>query len=135
MEKSKPPLIPVWVYIVVILSVGLTVVGALASKFNPSLLASGHAIPAPMRIYTDYMFSRSFALAAIILFLFLIRARRMLAGFMMMLALIQFIDVIDDASRGDFMLASGILVLAILFLIAAWRLFGQPLWRITNWRD
>ncbi len=86
------------------------------------------------RVYANYMFARNLALAMMLLFLLGIRARRMLAGFMVLIALIQVFDVVDDLARGAFMLVPGLLVFAIVFLIGARRLFGQAIWHVEAWR-
>jgi hypothetical protein len=71
----------------------------------------------------------------LVLLLLVVRARRMLAGFMVLIALIQIVDVVDDLVRGAFLLVPGLLVFAIVFLLGAWRLFGQAVWHIDAWRD
>lgn len=126
--------IPVWVAIVVILGALLSLIGAIISKVDPTLLTNGSPMTEAARVYADYMFARSLSLAIMLLFLLALRARYMLAGFMMLVALIQIIDVIDDLARGAFLLAPGLLVFAIVFLVGAWQLFGQPLWRADAWR-
>ncbi len=88
-----------------------------------------------VRVYADYMFARSLALAVMLLLLLALRARQMLAGFMVLIALIQIVDVVDDLARGAFLLAPGLVVFAIVFLVGAWRLFGQAIWHIDAWRD
>ena len=70
-----------------------------------------------------------------LLLLLALRARRMLAGFMVLTAFIQFIDVIDDLARGAYLLVPGLLAFAIVFLIGAWQLFGQAMWHIDAWRE
>lgn len=81
-----------------------------------------------VRGYADYLFARNLALAIIIVFLLLIRSPRILAAVMVLVVLIQVLDVIDDLSRGDFVLVPGLLVFAIAFLIAASKLFGKAFW-------
>lgn len=127
--------IPLWVSIVVILGALLTTTGAVLSKVDPTLLTNGSPMTEAARIYADYMFARNLALAVMLLFLLGVRARRMLAGFMVLIALIQVFDVVDDLARGAFLLVPGLLVFAIMFLIGAWKLFGQAIWHIEAWRD
>jgi hypothetical protein len=86
-------------------------------------------------VYADYFFARNLSLAVMLLFLLGVRARRMLAGFMVLTALIQLVDVINDLTRGAFVLVPGLLVFAIVFLIGAWQLFGQAFWHIDAWRE
>jgi hypothetical protein len=127
--------IPLWVSIVVILGALLTAAGAVISKVDPTLLTNGSPMTDAARIYADYMFARNLPLAVLLLFLLAVRARRMLAGFMVLTALIQLVDVINDLVRGAFVLVPGLLVLAIVFLIGAWQLFGQAVWHVDAWRE
>lgn len=126
---------PLWVSIVVILGALLTIVGAVIGKVNPTLITSASPITDAVRVYADYMFARNLALALMLLFLLAVRARRMLAGFMVLIALIQLIDIGDDLARGAFLLVPGLLVFAIVFLIGAWQLFGQAIWHVKAWRS
>ena len=116
--------IPWWVSLIVILGALLTATGAVISKVDPTILTNGGPITDATRVYADYLFARNLPLAVMLLVLLMIRDRRMLAGFMVLTALIQMVDVINDLIRGDFLLAPGLLVFAIVFLIGAWRLFG-----------
>ncbi len=126
---------PLWVSIIVILGALLTITGAVISKVDPSLLANGGLITEAVRVYADYMFARNLALALMLLFLLAMKARRMLAGFMVLIALIQLIDIGDDLARGAFLLVPGLLVFAIVFLIGAGRLFGRTFWHVDAWRE
>ncbi len=127
--------IPWWVSTVVILGAVLTVAGAVISKVAPTMLTSGNAMTDAARVYADYMFARNLPLAVMLLLLLALRARRMLAGFMVLTALIQIVDVINDLARGAFLLVPGLLVFAIVFLVGAWRLFGQAVWHADAWRE
>jgi len=126
---------PLWISIVVIIGILLLFTGAAISKIDPTILTNGSRMTESAHVYADYMFSRNFSLAVMLLLLLLMRARRMLAGFMLLVALIQFVDIGNDLARGAFLLAPGLLLFAILLLIGAWRLFGQAFWRINTWRD
>lgn len=126
---------PLWVSIVVILGALLTLAGAAIAKVNPTLLTNADAVTDAVRVYADYMFARNLSLAAMLLFLLAVRARRMLAGFMVVIALIQIVDVGDDLARGGFLLIPGLLVFAVVFLLGATRLLGQAPWHIHAWRD
>ncbi len=125
--------VPLWVSIVVILGALLTTTGAVISKVDPMLLTNGSLITEAARVYADYMFARNLAVAVMLLLLLGVRAQRMLAGFMILIALIQVFDVVDDLAHGAFLLVPGLLVFAIVFLIGAWRLFGQAMWHIKAW--
>ena len=127
--------IPPWVTIVVILGALLTATGAVISKVDPTLLTNGSPMTEAARVYADYLFARNLPLAVMLLFLLAVRARRMLAGFMVLTALIQLVDVINDLTRGAFVLVPGLLLFAIVFLIGAWQLFGQAFWHVDAWRE
>ena len=127
--------IPLWVSIVVTFGALLTTTGAVISKVDPALLTHGSTITEATRVYADYMFARSLSLAVILLFLLTVKARRMLAAFMILIALIQIFDVIDDLARGALLLVPGLLVFAIVFLFGAWQLFGQAIWHVNVWRN
>jgi hypothetical protein len=127
--------IPLWVSIVVILGALLTATGAVISKVDPTLLTNGSPMTDAARVYADYLFARNLSLAVMLLLLLALRARRMLAGFMVLIALIQLVDVIDDLARGAFLLVPGLLVFAVVFLVGASRLFGQAVWHVDAWRE
>jgi hypothetical protein len=86
------------------------------------------------RVYADYLFARNLALAVMVFLFLAIRARLMLAGFMVLIALIQLIDVGDDLARGEWLLIPGLLVFAIVFILGARRLLGRDIWDAKAWR-
>src|SRR5689334_16543503 len=88
--------IPLWVTIVVILGALLTATGAIISKVDPTLLTNGSPMTDAARVYADYLFARNLPLAIMLLFLLAVKARHMLAGFMVLTAFIQLVDVIND---------------------------------------
>jgi len=135
--KTPPSVVrlPLWVSIVVILGTLLILSGAVISKLDPTLLTNGSPMTDAARIYADYLFARNLALAVMLLLLIAIRAQRMLAGFMVLVALIQLVDSVDDLARGAFLLVPGLLVFAIVFLLGAWRLFGRAVWHVDAWRE
>ena len=126
---------PLWVSIVVILGALLTLTGAIISKVDPTLLTNGSPVTETAQVYADYMFARNLALAVMLLLFLVIKARRMLAGLMILIALIQIVDGADDLARGAFLLVPGLLIFAVVFLLGAWRLFGQAIWHVNAWRD
>ena len=134
-QRAKDARIPAWIVVVVIIGAVLLLVGALVSKVDPTLLTNNSPMNDAAHVYADYTFARDLALAIMLLFLVIVRARRMLAGYMVLVALIQIIDILDDLARGAFVLIPGLLLFAILFLIGAWQLFGRPLWQAATWRD
>lgn len=127
--------IPLWVSIAVILGALLIATGAVISKVAPTLLTNSIPMTGAARVYADYMFARNLPLAVMVLLLLATKARRMLAGFMVLTALIQIVDVINDLASGDFLLVPGLLVFAIVFLIGASHLFGQAIWHVDAWSE
>jgi hypothetical protein len=127
--------IPLWVSIVVILGALLIATGAVISKVDPTLLTNGSLMTEAAQVYADYLFARNLPLAVMLLLLLAVRARRMLAGFMVLTALIQLVDVINNLARGALLLVSGLLVFAVVFLVGASRLFGQAFWHVDAWRE
>ena len=75
---------PLWVSIVVILGALLTITGAVVSKVDPTLLTNGSPMTDAARTYADYLFARNLSLA----------------GYMVLIALIQLVDSADDLARG-----------------------------------
>jgi hypothetical protein len=134
--KTPPSVVrfPFWVSIVVILGTLLTLTGAVISKLDPTLLTNGSPMTEAARVYADYTFARNLALAVMVLLFLAIRARLMLAGFMVLIALIQLFDVGDDLARGEWLLIPGLLVFASMFLLGARRLLGQAVWHVDTWR-
>lgn len=127
--------IPLWLSIVVICGAILLTAGAVISKVDPSLLVNGEQITAATRVYADYTFARDVPLAVGLLLLLAIHARRTLAGLMVLIGLMQFLDTLNDLARADFMIVPIVLVFAIVFLAGAWQLFGQAPWHIDAWRE
>ena len=127
--------VPWWVSIVVLLGVVLLVTGAVISKVDPTLLTSKSAVTDALRVYADDVFARNLAVALLLVVLLMVKAQRMLAGFMVLTALIQTLDSINDLARGDWILVPGLVVFALVFLLGATRLFGKAIWRTETWRD
>jgi hypothetical protein len=127
--------IPLWISIVVILGALLTATGAIISKVDPTLLTNGSQMTGAAQVYADYMFARNLPLAIMLLFLLAVKARHMLAGFMVLTAFIQIVDVINDLARGALLLIPGLLIFAAVFMIGAWQLFGQAIWHVDAWRE
>src|SRR2546425_7036409 len=109
--------IPLWVSIVVIIGTFLIASGAVISKVDPTLLTNGSPMTEAARVHADYLFARSLPLALMLLFLLIMRARRMLAGLMVLTVFIQLVDVINDLAPGAFVLVPGLLFVALVVLI------------------
>jgi hypothetical protein len=127
--------IPWWVTLVVLLGAALLTAGAMISKLAPTMLTDGEAMTGAARVYADYLFARNLPLALMLLFLLVLRSRHMLAGMMILIALIQLFDATNDLVRGDIVLVPGVLLFALVFVIGASRLFGQAPWHGMVWRE
>ena len=134
-KSGSPIRIPLWVSIVVMLGALLYITGAVISKVDPTLLTNGSPMTDAARVYADYLFSRNLSLAVMLFVLLAAKARKILAAFMILVALIQCLDVINDLARGAFVLVPGLLLFAIVFLLGASRLLGQPFWHISAWQE
>lgn len=133
-RTSQGGRIPWWVALIVILGAALTLTGAVIGKVDPSLLTGGSPVNDAGRVYADYLFARNLAVGVMLLLSLSARARHILAGFMVLSALIQMVDIIDDLTRGAFFLVPGLVLFAVVFLLGAWRLFGKAIWSLDTWR-
>ena len=137
-DRNAPHLgahIPWWVTLVVLLGAALLTAGAIISKLAPTMLTNGNSMTDAAQVYADYLFARNVPLALMLLVLLALRSRRMLAGFMVLIALIQLLDGVNDFVRGDVLLVPGVLLFALVFVIGAARLFGQAPWHRAVWRE
>ncbi len=133
---STSPSLPWWVATIVIIGALLTAAGGIFALVRPeTLLEAGQHMNAAAHVYAGYLISRGLALALMLVTLLALRARRMLAGLMVLIALIQVIDAVVDATTGRAALLPIVLVFAAAFLLGATRLFGQACWRFSNWQD
>jgi hypothetical protein len=127
--------IPWWVRLIVILGAIVTAMGALIALFHPAMLVSSHDdINGAVRIYAGYLAARNLAIALMLGGLLVIGAKRALGHLMILVVLIQMLDVCMDAVEGRWMIVPGVLLIGVLFLIAAARLCeGTRLWKIEAW--
>lgn len=117
--------------------VGIVVLGALLTAAG-GLLAihpTGEHLDTAGRNYAEYFLTRNIALAVLLLLMLGLRARRTLAGLMILTALIQTLDAITATATGRLGLVPIDLVFAAAFLIGAAHLSTGPLWRSVTWRD
>lgn len=125
-----------WLSAIVILGATLTAMGAVIALVHPAMLASPHdEINGAVHIYAGYLAARNLALAAMLVALLLIRARRALGNLMVLVGLIQVLDVCMDVAEGRWAIVPGVSIFGLLFLIGAARLSGFPFWRIAAWKQ
>jgi hypothetical protein len=121
---------PVWARALVALGALLFAAGGILALVRPGLMVSSEVpITAGVRVYAGYMASRNLSIAALLLGLFAAGARRGLAVLMLLAGVVQVVDACMDVFEGRWPIAPGVLVLAVLFLLAAARLAGPPFWK------
>lgn len=134
--QSTPPVIPWWLATITIVGALLVAAGGIFALVRPeTLLDPGEHMNAAAHVYAGYLISRNLALAGMLLVMLALRARRLLAGLMVLTALVQGIDAVVDAATGRASLLPIAVVFAAAFLVAATRLSGQALWNGATWRD
>lgn len=121
---------PAWIVGLVALGALLTAAGGLLA-----LHPAGEHLNAAGRDYADYFLTRNVAMAAMLLLMLAVRARRVLTGLMVLTAMIQGLDAITAATTGRPGLLPIDLVFAAAFLVGARRLAAGPLWRVASWRE
>jgi len=87
------------------------------------------------RVYADYLFERNHPLAVYVASSPGVEGWTNAGWIHGAELLIQLVEVIHYLARGAFLLVPGLLVFAVVFLLGAWRLFGQAIWHINAWRD
>ncbi len=127
---------PWWVPSIVGLGALLGGAGAIIALVRPAMLVGpGVAIGSAAHIFAGYFAARNLALAGLLLVLLVLKARRALGQVLALFGLIQMLDAFMDCVEGRWPIVPGIVVLGVLFLVAAARLCGSPFWRLRAWAD
>lgn len=92
-----------------------------------ALLPSADHLNGAGRHYADYFVTRNLALSLFLLGALARRAWRLLAGLMMLAAVIQSFDAVTALATGQFGLVPIDLVFAAVFLVGAARLSGHAI--------
>jgi len=124
-----------WRLALVILAAALSGMGAVIALLNPAMLVGPHAeINAAVHTYAGYLVSRNLVIAAVLIGLLVARLWRPLGLMMAVVGLIQVVDAAVDCVEGRWAVAPGVLVLGVVFLIAASGLSGgYGFWRREAW--
>jgi hypothetical protein len=123
-----------WVRVVVLLGALLMAAGAVIALVHPAMLvAPQDEINGAALIYAGYMASRNLALAVMLVALLGLGARRALGSLMVVVALVQVLDAFIDCTERRWAIVPGVLVIGVVFLIAAARLCGHPFWKAAAW--
>jgi hypothetical protein len=108
--------------------------GGIVALANPAMLASPHdQINGAVHIYAGYLASRNLCIAAMLLVLLATRSTRALAHLTVLTAFIQIVDAGFDCVEGRWPIVPGVLILGVLFFLAAARLSGHPFWKAEAW--
>jgi hypothetical protein len=125
-----------WPKAIAILGALLLAAGALIALFHPVMLVSAHdEINGAVHIYAGYLASRNLALAIMLIAALCLGAKGMLNNLLLLVALIQLLDAVMDVIEGRWPVATGVVVLALLFFIASGSLSGYPFWKTHAWKE
>jgi hypothetical protein len=125
-----------WPKAIAVLGALLLAAGALIALFHPAMLVSAHdEINGAVHIYAGYLASRNLALAIMLIAALRLGAKGMLNNLLLLVALIQLLDAVMDVIEGRWPVATGVVVLAVLFFVASGSLSGYPFWKIHAWKE
>jgi hypothetical protein len=120
--------------VIVLIGAMLMASGGVIALVNPAMLVSPHdQINGAVHIYAGYLASRNLCIAALLLVLMAMQKTRALGNLLVLTAFIQLADAILDAVEGRWPIVPGVLVLGVLFFLAAARLSGHPFWKAEAW--
>jgi len=133
---AQTPEIPWWIRIVVCLGALLLAAGAGIALVHPAMMVDPQdAINGAVHIYAGYLASRNLALAVMLVALLLLSAKRALGNLMVLVALVQLLDAGIDFAERRWQIVPGVLVIGIVFVVAAARLSGYAFWRSGAWTE
>ena len=119
-----------------ILGALLLTAGAVIALFHPVMLVSAQdEINRAVHIYAGYLASRNLALAIMLVAALGFGAKGMLNNLLLLVALIQLLDAVMDVIEGRWPVATGVVVLAVLFFIASGSLSRYPFWKTHAWKE
>jgi hypothetical protein len=124
-----------WPKAIAVLGALLLAAGAVIALFHPVVLVSSHdEMNGAVHIYAGYFASRNLALAIMVVAALCFGAKGMLNDLLLLVALIQLLDAVMDVVEGRWPVATGVVGLAVLFLIASVSLSGYPFWKSHAWK-
>jgi hypothetical protein len=119
---------------VVLVGAAVVLAGGILAWLRPQqLLPAGASADVGVHLYGARMAARALPLGLALVVLLVLRARRMLAGLLVLVAAIEAGDSVSALAHRDWVELSGAVV-AVAFLWAAARLLGAPLWAARAWR-
>ena len=127
---------PWWVRLIVLVGALLTGAGGVIALANPAMLAGPQPqIGTAAHVFAGYFAARNLVLACVLLLLLAMQAQRELGQLLALVGLIQCADAVMDCVEGRWPIVPGVIVLALLFLLAASKLCRSPFWRREAWTD
>jgi hypothetical protein len=124
------------VQLTVVLGALLTAAGAVIALIHPAMLVSPQdEINGAARIFAGYFAARNLGLTVALLALLAIRAKRALGYILALAGVIQLIDTAIDCVEGRWPIVPGVFILGLVFLFAAAKLCGHPLWKRQAWTE
>jgi hypothetical protein len=122
--------------VIAVLGALLLTAGALIALFHPVMLVSAHdEINGAVHIYAGYLASRNLAIAVMLLAALGLAAKRLLNNLLLLVSLVQLLDAVVDIVEGRWPVATGVMILAALFLVASGSLSGYPFWKVQVWKE
>lgn len=119
-----------WVQLIVIVGALLTGAGGVIALAHPAMLVAPQGeIGNAAHVFAGYFAARNLTLACVLLLLLAMQARRALGQLLVLVGLIQFADAVMDCVEARWPIVPGVIVLGLLFLLAASKLCGSPFWR------
>jgi hypothetical protein len=103
---------------IAMLGAPLLAAGAVIALFHPVMLVSGHdEMNGAVHIYAGYFASRNVALAIMVVAALCFGGKGMLNDLLLLVVLVQVLDAVMDVVEGRWPVATGVVGLAVLFLI------------------
>ena len=124
-ERARNTPMPWWVAGIVVLAVVLMIAGAVIAVAKPAMMVGPHdEINNAVKIFAGYLFARNLALGGMLLVAFVRRDRGTLGTLLLLAAFTQLLDGAMDCAEARWTIAPGVIVLAILFFVAAAQISG-----------
>lgn len=130
------PAMPRWLPAVVVIgALGVASLAFGALFFPRTLLASSEHMNGAATGWARYAAAYSAALAASLLFLLAVGARRLLGAVLVQAAFVELLLALVGIANRRWEQIGADIVLIVAFVVCASVLLRQPVWRLTTWRE
>ena len=134
--EVAPRTMPWWMTTILVLGALGVLSLAYGALISPqTLLGAGQHMNDAAHVWARYAAAYALALGLTLLALIAVRAGRMLAVVLVHAALAELLLGVVGIVDGRWEQVAADVVLIAVFLLAASRLLGQPLWRLATWQD